>query len=220
MNRPDPTAVAPDLARVEAPAVYLAHWWVPDAATGRADLAQVLASWHEADRPAGVSALALYLSADEDTVLIYAQCRTRDTYRPFRDGLRCAQARREPVEYRLCRSMVLDEHAGPPGALVAASFDVDGPERQTTIVDSILARIRSAPAADQHGLISVNFHSSVDGTRVINLAEWTTDQAHVDFLAGGSRHGNLRTTNETPGVRPIGYTRYHLYGSIVDRPLS
>lgn len=49
---------------------------------------------------------------------------------------------------------------------------------------------------------------------MINFAEWTSDQEHITFLEGATRHRSLRLATDTPGVRPIGFTRYHLYRAI------
>ncbi|ONK09326.1 FAD-dependent oxidoreductase [Streptomyces sp. MP131-18] len=201
----------PDIPRPDAHAVFTAHWYAGDAERGRAELDEVLAAWAAGPWPTGVLGLACYLDADGKNVLTYAQCADPAAYRPFLRALPPGPARTEPVEYRLYRSVVLAPSAAPPGALVTAMFDVDGAERQRHIADSIAARLRRAPADECRGLIASHFHLSLDGSRVTNFAEWTTDEAHLAFLDGASRHGNLKATHETPGVRPIGFKRYHLY---------
>ncbi|WP_149829890.1 antibiotic biosynthesis monooxygenase [Streptomyces tailanensis] len=204
----------PDIARPDARAVFVSHWYVGDPDRARSVLDEVTDAWRRAPWPEEVLTFSCYLSVEGDTVMTYTQCSGATTYRRFVGALPVAVARREPVEYRLHRSVVTELAAEPPGALVTAMFDVDGPERQRFIVDSIARRLEEAPADEHAGMIGSHFHLSVDGTRVTNFAEWTTDEAHVAFLEGGTRHGNLRVTEQTPGVRPIGFRRYHLHRSL------
>lgn len=194
----------PDIARSDARAVFMSHWYVGE--TAPAVVNEIAGAWRESEWPEGILTVSIYLSAAGDTVLTYAQCADDTAYRSFVRELTIPGA----VEYRLHRSVVLDPAAPTPGAMVIASFDVDGRERQETIVDAVAANLLRSPADERLGLIASHFHTSVDGTRVINYAEWTTDEAHVVFLEGATRHGSLRITNEMPGVRPIGFTRYHL----------
>jgi len=49
--------------------------------------------------------------------------------------------------------------------------------------------------------------------RVAEGQPLTTDEAHETFLAGSTRATALRISTTTPGVRPIGFTRYHLHES-------
>ncbi len=204
-------SVMPDVTRPDVRAIYLSHWYVPDPDRGRAVLDEIADVWERTPWPVGMLTFSCYLSSGGDTVLTYTQCSRDDVYRRFVRSLPVAAARVEPVEYRLAGSVLLSPAAGPPAAVVTASFDVDGPERQRFIVDSVSAHLRRAPADEYAGLIASHFHVSVDGTRVINFAEWISDETHETFLEGATRYGALRIANETPGVRPIGYTRYGLY---------
>ncbi|WP_405739935.1 hypothetical protein OG422_04535 [Streptomyces sp. NBC_01525] len=204
----------PDLAHPDAHAVFMTYRYVADADQGRALLDEIADAWEKAERPKEILAFFCYLSTDGTTVMTYAQCTDSAVYRPFAGGLPAASARVEPIEFRLHRSVVLSPTAGPPNALVTALFDVDGAERQQRIVASVAENLERAPADEYTGLIASHFHLSVDGTRVINFAEWTSDEAHVVFLDGATRHSSLRITNDMPGVRPIGYRRYHLHRSI------
>lgn len=209
-NRP---ASVPDIDRGDVHAVFMSHWYVEGADQGRRVLDDIADAWEQAHRPAEILSFSCYLSTGSDhfTVMTYAQCTRPDVYRPFVHGLRTPAARTEPVEYRLHRSVLLTPDAGPASAIVVASFDVDGPERQRYIIDSVTDNIAKSPRDEQTGLIASHFHISVDGTRVINFAEWTSDEEHIAFLEGATRHRSLRLATDTPGVRPIGFTRYHLH---------
>jgi hypothetical protein len=211
-----PPASAPDIDREDVHAVFMSHWYVAGADQGRAVLDEIADAWEGASRPPDVLSFSCYLSTGSDhfTVMTYAQCTRPGSYRPFVHGLPTTAARVEPVEYRLDRSVLLAPDAGAAAAVVVASFDVDGPERQRHIISSVTENIERSPRTEQTGLIASHFHVSIDGTRVINFAEWTSDEEHIAFLEGATRHRSLRLATDTPGVRPIGFTRYHLYRAI------
>ncbi|MFD8014952.1 hypothetical protein [Streptomyces sp. NPDC058955] len=217
----------PDPGRPDAAAVFVTRWYVPGRADGTRLLDEIATQWRTAAPPDGLLSFHAYLSTDEDTVLTYVQARDPAVYRPFVRSLRGA-ARAEPVEYRPDRGVVLASSARPPGCAVVASFDVDGAERQDRIVDSVLGALDDTPAAGLRGMLSAHFHLSTDGSRVLNFARWTSDEAHEAFLAGAARRATLRATGATPGVRPVGFQRFHLHHAIdlgrsgtgLDRSLS
>ncbi|MBT2488560.1 antibiotic biosynthesis monooxygenase [Streptomyces sp. ISL-96] len=206
----------PQISRPDSHAVYMSYWFVDGAEQGRAVLDEIMAVWESAPRPEGILTFSCYLSTGNDVVLTYAQCTDDAVYRPFTRGLSlpAGPASTDPIEYRLHRDVLVDPTGQAPGAMVAASFDVDGSQRQRNIVDAIVRNVQSAPADEQAGLIAAHFHLSVDGSRVINFAEWTDDEAHIEFLGGDLSRRSLEIANEMPGVRPLGFKRYHLYRSL------
>ncbi|MBT2386700.1 antibiotic biosynthesis monooxygenase [Streptomyces sp. ISL-11] len=211
---PAPLTTGPEITRSDAQATYVSYWFVDGADHGRAVLDQVVTAWEQTPWPEGLLSLSCYLATDGSTVLTYAQCAGPDVHGPFLRGLPAGPARVEPIAFRLHRSVVVDPAAGAPGTLVAASFDVDGAERQRHIVETVARTLEQAPTGGQAGLIAAHFHLSVDGSRVLNFAEWTSDEAHAAFLDGATRHRSLRLAQDTPGVRPIGYKRYRLHRSL------
>ncbi|MDZ8225090.1 antibiotic biosynthesis monooxygenase family protein [Nostoc sp. ChiVER01] len=54
-------------------------------------------------------------------------------------------------------------------------FTVENPQEQQFLVDHLVSNIEKAKK--QEGLISVNIHKSLDGTRVINYAQWSSKEA-------------------------------------------
>ncbi|MBW4427846.1 MAG: antibiotic biosynthesis monooxygenase [Nostoc desertorum CM1-VF14] len=54
-------------------------------------------------------------------------------------------------------------------------FTVENPQEQQLLVDHLVINIEKAKK--QEGLISVNIHKSLDGTRVINYAQWSSKEA-------------------------------------------
>ncbi|MEU3692469.1 hypothetical protein [Streptomyces narbonensis] len=211
-----PMATDPDITRSDSRAVYMSYWFVEGADQGRAVLDEIMDAWDGTPRPDGILSFACYLSTGNDVVLTYAQCTDDSVYRPFTRGLNlpAGPASTDAIEYRLHRDVLIDPTGQAPGAMVAASFDVDGSERQRSIVDAIVSNVESASADEQEGLIAAHFHLSVDGSRVLNFAEWTDDEAHIEFLGGELSRRSLEIANEMPGVRPLGFRRYHLYRSL------
>ncbi|WP_406456030.1 antibiotic biosynthesis monooxygenase [Streptomyces sp. NBC_00876] len=203
----------PDIARPDVTSVHITHWYAPDRAAALALLDDVSAQWAAAAWPKGLLSFHAYLSTDGDTVLTYVQA-TRPT--AHHDLVRTLHgpAAAAAVSYRLHTSIVLDHSGTPPGAVVVATFDVDGAERQERIVESVAKAVTEAPPAQREGMIGAHFHTATDGSRVLNYAEWTGDEAHLAFLDGAARAATLRATGATPGVRPIGFRRFHLHHGI------
>ncbi|MBW4722360.1 antibiotic biosynthesis monooxygenase [Saccharothrix obliqua] len=196
------TWIGPDVRRDDAAAVFVSHRHVPDRETGLAVLAGAVARWEE---QRGLLHASGYLDSEGEAVLAYAQCADSAAHRPFA-GLPGAAT----VEYRLRRSVVVAPAVRPPGCVVVATFDVDGPERQALIVDSLADALDGTPATRHPGLLAAHFHVSVDGSRVLNYAEWTSEEGHSAFLEGSTRAMTLRVSTSLPGVRPIGFRRYRL----------
>ena len=62
-------------------------------------------------------------------------------------------------------------------------MEFDGPDRrrQRDWIDAVLLALE---ADEPHpGGLGAHFHTSIDGTRVLNYAEWKSEQAHVEALA-------------------------------------
>jgi hypothetical protein len=171
--------------------------------------------WPAAPRPAGLLSASVYLSTAGDTVLTYVQAGDGEAHRAFTEGLK-GLAGAATVEYALHRAVVLEagRRGVAPCAFVVAGFDVDGPDAQERLAESVVNALTEAPPEQHPGMISANFHLSADGSRVLNYAEWTSDGAHIAFLEGATRAATLSATRETPGVRPIGFKRYHFAGGL------
>jgi hypothetical protein len=174
-----------DIRRTDVDTVLVTTSHVADEPSGLADVKPD----PDVVRALGLLTLSRFVSVDGDTVLAYGQATGAPPELPG------------AATYRLGRTVVLA--AGTPACVVAATFDVDGPGRQHAIIDAIAGSLTEAP-----GLLSANFHTSVDGGRVLNYAEWTSEEEHIAFLDGATRATTLRVSNTTPGVRPIGFVRY------------
>ena len=125
-----------------------------------------------------------------------------------------------PVFYRRYRSATRPE-AAEPGCIVAVSVEFDGPDdaRQRAWVDTVFDAL-AAEASPAPGGIGAHFHVSLDGTRVLNYAEWVDEAAHVAALA---RSGNgavgsnpkWRGVQTFPGLKGSTVVRYRVARRLV-----
>ncbi|MGI5490068.1 nitroreductase family deazaflavin-dependent oxidoreductase [Microtetraspora malaysiensis] len=205
----------PDITRPDAGTVLLNE----SPAHRQVEVEKTLTELEHARWPKGLLSLSAFVSTDGETVLTYTQWANGEADREFMAGLTGT----EPVEYRLYRSSV-GENPPVPGCVVVVSVEFDGPDQQRqqrwvdTVFDAMAGETEPHP-----GGISGHFHVSVDGTRVLNYAEWTNEQAHRDALerSGQGTVGSSpgwRRVQDFPGVRSGGFRRYHLLRSLSAAP--
>jgi deazaflavin-dependent oxidoreductase (nitroreductase family) len=174
-----------------------------------ASVEEMLAELERRGWPPNLVSFDAFGSTDGETVLVYTQWQDGEVDAGVLGG--------EPVEYRLYRSAMRED---PPttGCVVVVRVEFDGPDeqRQRRWVDTVfdaLAQETDPPA----GGISGHFHVGTDGIRVLNVAEWTDEQAHRDALAR-SGQGTVgvspgwRRVLEFRGVKESGFRRYRFLG--------
>ncbi|GAA2946141.1 MULTISPECIES: antibiotic biosynthesis monooxygenase [Streptomyces] len=114
-----------------------------------------------------------------------------------------------PPRYRLYSSLAEERETRVPGCLITAAFDVDGPERQRSFTDAVIA---AQPGEGGHpGAISAHFLHSVDGSRVLLYTEWTSAEAHQEAAEAGDHDEGHELFSGTPGVRLTRGGRFRLY---------
>ncbi|MCC9710663.1 antibiotic biosynthesis monooxygenase [Streptomyces sp. MNU76] len=119
---------------------------------------------------------------------------------------------RKPARYRPHHSLAEEHETRVPGCLITAAFDVDGPERQRHLVDSLIA---VQPEDGGHpGAISAHFLLSTDGTRVLLYTEWTSIETHQGAAEAGDHDKGHEIMSGTPGVRLTHGGRYRLRRSL------
>lgn len=157
-------------------------------------------------------------------MLTYEQWSNEQAYRRFRqthqattipgttDVAATADRSPAPVEYRLYRShRNTIRHDAPhvPRCVVFVTIEFDGPDpqRQRRWIDSVLDALEAEPKPIP-GMIAAHFHTSTDGTQVLNYAEWTSEHAYDEALDSGpdgrgrrqEQHRPLRTRSEEPSA--------------------
>ncbi|MEU6056524.1 monooxygenase [Streptomyces xanthochromogenes] len=222
---PDTPRPHPDITRPDAGTVLLSvrHTDGPHRQRALADAA--FSAWSRLPHPPGLLSLSLFLGVDGHGVLAHSQWRDDDAYaahaRTHGPGLFPGTDvpqdldRAAPVRFRLYRSTGPGRGGRTPGCVATPSFDTDGPERQRAIVDRLVDGPLDRPLP---GLLAAHFHLSTDGTRVVNYAEWTTEELHERSLTGAVLGDAGAITRDMPGVRGIGCPRYLLHRSLGTDP--
>jgi heme-degrading monooxygenase HmoA len=223
----------PQVDRPDVGAIFVSEWTVGTPDRQRATAAAFADALQHAQWPEGALSVTLYASTDGTTVLIYGQWTSEEAYAKFfasnrqimRDYVDRAVPgieRRPPVSYRIYRSGVR-EKVVVPGCVVIVSVEFDGPDeqRQQRWVDTVFEALEAEPVLPSGG-ISGHFHISTDGTRVLNYAEWTDEEAHRNALlrSGQNAIGSGPKWNEVrnfPGVVSNGFKRYRLLNQLTSR---
>lgn len=223
--RPD---ARPDLRRPGVGIVFASTWRVGTPERQRATVDAIAKAWESRDWPAvGLLSYSVYIGTDGDTLLHYSQWTDEEAYQEFVRTLR--EDRNAEIDaavpgivrvgidrYTLYRSTPLGDgnDARIPGCIVIVDVQFDGPDadRQRAWVDAVFEALETDPNSAPGG-ISGHFHIGVDGTKVLNYAEWESEQAHVEALAGpgsgvGSATPQWAKVQSYPGVTGGGVTRY------------
>lgn len=207
--------IPPEITRADARTVVITVRHVRDAAHQQALAESATAERGQEPWPQGLLSWSLFACTDGQALMAYEQWADDEvldaalaSYVPGITGT----APSTPVRYRVHRSHE-SEAGAAVGCVVTPVFDVDGPERQRHFIDEVFAMTKDVPPMP--GSIAAHFHASTDGTRVLNYAEWTDEQAHLDMVTADDPQGiRRRITGEIPGVRPCGYRRWHLHTAL------
>jgi hypothetical protein len=212
----------PDITRPDVSTVLVSTWAVGTPDRQRALAESFVARSESAPWPGGLLSASLFASTDGDTLLNYSQWSGEGSYREFAGYDIPGIERDGPVQYRLYRSRAHDN--GPtPGCVVIVSVVFNGPDeqRQRRWVDTVFEAMESE-AEPVAGGISGHFHLSTNGTRVLNYAEWTDEEAHRLALRR-SRQSTIgsgpkwRDVIAFPGVVSGGFKRYRILESLSRR---
>lgn len=202
----------PDVRRPDSGIALVSPLYVATPDQQRAEATAAVAVFGRYPLPTGFVSFSAFGSTDGETLLTYAQWTDDAAYRRFTDGLGDSAlpgSQVQPIRFTPYRSSMLDP-VSTPGILVAPTFDVDGPDRQRKSVDALVDGPLSRPFP---GLIASHFHISLDGSRVLNWAEWVDEEAHKNF-GQTSLPAECLDAITMPGVRGIGGKRYTLLESV------
>jgi len=212
----------PQLNRPDVGIALASTWQVGDPTRQQAAVEAIHSIWTTSPWPLpDLISYSVFTSTTGDTLLHYSQWRTEEAAANRLAGDELT-ARRLKIDsavpgierfgahpYRPYREARRPSVTGRPGCYVAVRIEFDGPDalRQRRWVDGLFSA--ASGEQDPDGLIGALFHLSLDGTRVFNLAEWTTEQAHQDMI--DKPPGSVRdAARGFPGVTSIGFERYRL----------
>jgi hypothetical protein len=153
-------------------------------------------------------------------MMSYEQWASEDAYRSSLAAQHKPGRQPAAEPYRLYRSQVnADSQDTMPGShcvvIVTIGFDGSDEQRLRRWIDAVVDALEAEPNAIP-GMISGHFHASLAGNRVLNYAEWTSEQAYDDALAHGPAGvgqtdlPHWRTVREFAGVTTNTVTRYAL----------
>lgn len=220
------TDVLPDIGRPDAPLVLVGEWTVP-AGEQQRTVDAVADQWSRTGWPDGLVSHTVFAGGDHRTVLHYSQATSEDGLRAFAhakpgwaagvDATVAGITRRGVTAYRLHRSVIASESGRSPGCVVVVQFHTDGTERAGDWVDRLVdtGNREAAPP----GLLSAHFHVALDGTRILNYAEWTDPAAHQATLGHRPADNDVvQIVDDTPGVRFLGFHRFTRWHTAADIP--
>jgi heme-degrading monooxygenase HmoA len=214
------TPHAPRIGRSDAALVLISTWKAkrPDLQQTAANVA--MATWDNASWPAGLISHHVYAGLDGQTVLNYSQWTNEASFDHFLqtgqpDRARKIEAAPAGIErealgrYRYYRSLAGAEVTQAPGCVVLVTFRVADAHLQTQLVDGIIAAATSQ-GDTRPGALGSHFHLSVDGRTVVNVAEFTNEQAHESVVRDSLTEQSevIRLIRSMPGVEPMGFTRF------------
>ncbi|MFH0243625.1 antibiotic biosynthesis monooxygenase [Streptomyces sp. HK10] len=235
----------PDPARPDAGAVLISAWDVGTPERQRAAADAIAATWDKRGWPTpDILSYSVYAGTDGRTLLHYSQWTDEKAYEEYVRTHR--QERNDEIDdavpgierLRLARTRryrSLPEGRGEPGrdgrrpepgCVVVVEVEFEGPDeaRQRAWVDTVAAAIEddSTDGSLPPGGIAAHFHLSTDGTRVVNYAEWESEQAHIDALEApgegvGTPSPPWERVRDFPGLVSSDVARYRLLFS-TERP--
>lgn len=217
----------PDLTRSGVGVVKASTWDVGTPERQRATVEAISKVWQSRDWPyVGLLSYTVHIGEDDRTLLHYSQWTDEDAYqeffRSFRDDRNAEIDAAVPgIErlglhsYELYRSAGLGaDNRRIPGCVVIVDVEFEGPDaaRQRAWVDGVFEALETDPHPHPGG-ISGHFHISLDGTRVLNYAEWESAEAHIEALSApgngvGSSTPQWAKVQSFPGVTGGGVKRY------------
>jgi Antibiotic biosynthesis monooxygenase len=216
MRSSAPTDRLPDVPRPDAAVVLVGEWAVP-AGEQQRTIDAVADQWSRVAWPEGLLSHTVLAGLDHATVLHYSQAGDEHALRAFAgtksdwvagiDASVGPIGRRGVAAFRLYRSVVTSELGPVPGCVVVVRFRADGGDQARAWVDRLVeAGNQQSPPP---GLLSAHFHIALDGTGIVNYAEWTDPAAHQATL--GPRptdNAVVRVVDATPGVQFVGFRRF------------
>ncbi|RBM16325.1 hypothetical protein DI005_26155 [Prauserella sp. PE36] len=220
------TGPLPELRRDDAGFVLASTWRVADPARQRAAAAAALDDWRDRPWPPGLLAHSVLLGTDGHTLLHYSQWTDSGAVEAFRragrtrrnddiDAVVSGIERLTATGYRRYRSAVPDRPI-EPGMVVLVSFATESAAVGARFVDALLTRHPvNTGERPPDGMGGNHFHLAVDGSRVLNYAEFTDEAAHQRVVDTRLRAGDdvPGLIAGTPGLTPLGFERFLPYGT-------
>ncbi|MCR3718562.1 MULTISPECIES: NAD(P)H-binding protein [Prauserella salsuginis group] len=228
----DLAGLLPPVSRADAGYVLVSTWRVADTGSQRAAGAAAVDDWRDRPWPAGLLAHSVLLGTDGHTLVHYSQWTDEESLEQFRRAGRTARndtidadvpgiERLDAAGYRLYREAV-PEQPFEPGVVVLVSFRTDTAATGERFVDELIGRhpvTNGEPAPE--GMAGNHFHIAVDGSRMLNWAEFATVEAHERVVAERLQADDdvPQLVERTPGLDAVGFQRFVPYRTVYGPPV-
>ena len=192
--------------------VVTSRWQVADRHAQRAAADSAMARWNRLPWPEGCLSIACFLSTDGQLILFYTQWTDERHAMSFKgqdaDDLEPGTTRLDTIVSRPADPPSSRSADGPfPGCVALITIATDDPDHQRQAAESIAA----IGAQADPGAIGGHVLFSLDGTRVILYAEWTSEEAHREAVAGAAFGGERGIFDGRKGIQGLTMNRYQPY---------
>ncbi|WP_049574834.1 hypothetical protein [Streptomyces sp. SBT349] len=203
-------------------------WQVPGRADQRAAADAAMARWRVGPWPEGCLSVTALLSTDGGLVLFSARWRDlASADAPWEGALAEARAVAEVEPLETLKARPAEAFAwreeererpeeGPfPGCTVYIVIGTAGPAEQAQVAETIAGHVAGTP---NPAGIGGQLLFTLDGTRVINWAEWTSEEAHREAVGAPALGGARGIFDGMEGIEGLRMNRFQRYRALRPRP--
>lgn len=216
------SSTLPDVTRPDTGAIFSSVWLLGSPERQRAAAEAIVSGWKDGPWSPGALSYSIFLGTDGDTIRHYSQWTSIEAFEHYQRTVRDSRVsridetvpgivRQDLRRYSLYRSFVAKDADQVPGIVVFPTADAETSEELRRFIDAMLDGSGIEDDATP-GLLSAHFHVSTDGTRMLNYAEWTSEDAHEAALGGKT----LGTASElaSKNLRNPGFKRFRLFATL------
>ncbi|HYH31778.1 MAG TPA: hypothetical protein VD903_15480 [Pseudonocardia sp.] len=227
--RDEPHGQLPEIGRTIGGLVLIGTWRVGSTEAQQEAVVAVREAWARVGWPDGLLSHTVFVGSDGTTLVQYSQWANDEHARVFagalkRDWTAVVDAavpgleRIGVVPARVHGQAAGSLSGGRPGCVVLVDIETESEEHAVRWLDAML-ELGPVDTA-RTGLRAASFHISIDGRRVINLAEWTDEASHVAAVNRPKDLDEGEIVHETPGVRVMGHRRFLSWDTVSRPPLA
>jgi C-6 monooxygenase len=104
------------------------------------------------------------------------------------------------------------------GFIALVTISISNPDAHTPLLDLLSSEVEQW-VRYRPGFLSANYHVSTDGARIVNYAQWASEEAYRDSFRSNPNAGSLREAiTAIDGVDGLEMVAYTLAKSVVAAP--
>lgn len=220
--------VLPNLTRKDVGLILMSEWKTDGKSEQRKAVDAAMQVWDHFPWPKGLLSYNCYLGNNGQSILHYSQWEDEESQGEFvkndppermQEIMKSVSIERQGLDkYHLYRSIVSDS-AAIPGCIVMVREEFEKAELTTQFIDTVCQALADDPQKCTGGMAAY-FHVNLEGTVMMNYAEWTNEQAHQDCLDRSAKYPKeisplWQKVWQFPGRLPKGQVkRFRFYRSI------